>query len=408
MKRVGGGHAFVARQAIVDRRQRLVAYELLFRSPSGEGFGAGDDALAASRSVVASTLLDMGTRWLLGDKLAFVNMGAATLLSALPEVLPRDRVVIEILETVEATPQVIERVRALRAAGFRFALDDYDDRPGLRPLLPFADYVKVDVLALAPAALAAVVARVRGHPVKLLAEKVETRSQYDACAASRFELFQGFYFARPETFATRVLTPSQATILDLLRRVAAGAEACEIEAVLKRDVALTVKLMHYVGSAGFGRVRTSSLRQVITFLGRRPLVRWLAVLLSTAGTGAAALPLARTALARGRLCELLGSRVLDPVERDDLFVAGVFSLLDVMLGVQMEDVLARLALPAPVAAALAARDGPYGPVLALVEALESDDLDAIVRSADALGVAAADVSTDHLQALAWVEALGID
>ncbi|HEX4885067.1 MAG TPA: EAL domain-containing protein [Casimicrobiaceae bacterium] len=401
--------AFVARQAIVDRRQRLVAYELLFRSPSGAGFGAGDDAIAASRSVVANALLDMGTRWLLGDKLAFVNMGESTLMSALPGILPADKVVIEILETVEATREVIERVRTLREAGYRFALDDYDDRPALRALLPLAAYVKVDVLALGEARAAQVVASVRRHPAKLVAEKVETRAQYDACLASQFDLFQGFYFARPETFATRVLTPSQATILALLRRVAAGAEAPEIEQVLKRDVALTVKLMHYVSSAGFGRAHEArSLRHVIAFLGQRPLVRWLAVLLATSGAGPGALPLARTALARGRLCELLGSRVLGHAEHDDLFVAGVFSLLDAMLGVPMDEVLERLALPAAVADALAGRGGPYGPVLSLVEALESQDMVAIVRLAGALGLPAQDVSADHLQALAWVEQLGLD
>lgn len=400
--------AFVARQAIVDRRHRLVAYELLFRTADGAGLDATTDGVGASLAVVSSALLDMGTKWLLGEKLAFVNMGAATLLSELPAILPKDRVVIEILEEVEATPQVLERVRELRDAGYRFALDDYDDRPQVRPLLPLCAYVKLDVLALSPARLAQVAQSLRAYPVKLLAEKVETRAQFDACAGA-FDLFQGYYFARPETFATRVLSPAQATLLHLMERVGAGAEVTEVEALFRRDVALTVKLMHYVNAAGFGLGQAArSLRHVLAILGQRPLYRWLTVLLATSGQGETTLPLARTAITRGRLAELLGARLLGRAQRDDLFVTGVFTLLDAMLGVPMDDVVARLALPPPVASALLGRAAPFGPILDLVEALETQDIAAIGARAVALGLDPADVSRDHLEALAWVEQLGLD
>jgi EAL and modified HD-GYP domain-containing signal transduction protein len=403
------GQAFLARQPIVDRAQRLVAYELLFRTAEGRGFAPGDDAAAASVGVVAHALLDMGTKWLLGDKLAFVNMGAATLMSGLPSILPTERVVIEILESVEADEALVRCVRGLREAGYRFALDDYDHRPALRPLLPLASFVKLDVLALGERRAAEIASLVRGHGATLVAEKVETRAQFDACLQQRFELFQGFYFARPEMLATRVLSPSQATLLQLLERVSAGADAAQIEALLRRDVAVTVKLMQFANSAALGLPREPrSLRHVVAFLGQRPLLRWLAVLLAASGGSAATPPLARTAVARGRLCELLGTRALGGGHADDLFITGVFSLLDAMLGVPMRDVLARLALPGPVIEALATRAGPFGPVLALVEALESQDVHAIAERATALRITAEDVTADHLQALAWVEQLGLD
>ncbi|MCL4761391.1 MAG: EAL domain-containing protein [Burkholderiales bacterium] len=400
--------AFVARQAIVDRRHRLVAYELLFRTADGGGLAAGADGVGASLAVVSNALLDMGTTWLLGDRLAFVNMGAAALLSELPAILPKDRIVVEILEDVDATPEVLARVQDLRAQGCRFALDDYDHRPAVRALLPLCDYVKLDVLALDAARLRDVARSLRAHPLRLVAEKVETRAHFDACAGD-FDLFQGYYFARPETFATRVLEPAQAALLQLMERVGRGAEVDEVEALFRRDVALTVKPMHYVNAAGFGLARPArSLRHVLALLGQRPLYRWLTVLLATSGRGDATLPLARTAITRGRVAELLGARLVARDQRDELFVAGVFTLLDAMLGVPMADVLARLPLPAAVADALLRRAPPYGPILDLVEALESQEVATIGRRAAALGLDPADVSRDHLEALAWVERLGLD
>jgi EAL and modified HD-GYP domain-containing signal transduction protein len=189
--------SFVARQAIVDRDLRRVAYELLFRTPHGLA-PSPDDEDAASLAAVTDALVDARRRWRLGRALAFVNVGTATLLGDLPAALPRERVVIELLEHVVATPEVIARVQALRGEGFRFALDDYDHGEGTRALLPHVAYVKLDVLALPAARVAAIVDEVRRQGLALLAEKIETRAQFEACLAQRFDLFQGYYFSRPE------------------------------------------------------------------------------------------------------------------------------------------------------------------------------------------------------------------
>lgn len=186
----------IARQAIVDRERRVVAYELLFRGSPGPHRGA--EGRAASASVAAGALPALTTGPGLDDKLAFVNMGATALMSDVPAMLPPDRVVIEILEHVDVTPALVSRVGALRAAGFRFALDDYDGGAATRPLLPLVSYVKLDVLALPASRLAAVAEAVLRHPVQLVAEKVETRASYDACLGLPFDLFQGYYLGRPE------------------------------------------------------------------------------------------------------------------------------------------------------------------------------------------------------------------
>lgn len=400
---------FLARQPIVDGKHNLIGYELLFRASAQAKAAQVDDSYRAGLNVMASTLFDMGTEWLLKGKLAFINMDHPTLMSEFVSLLPPQKIVIEIMASVEPTDELLLRVEELKAAGFRFALDRYQPNTRLDRLLPHASYIKLDVAELGERQTAEVLRGLYALPARLIAEKVESSEVFDWCQGLGFHYFQGYYFAHPEHLMARVLNPGHATLLRLLEMVRRDADLKEIEAALKTDVALTFKLLRYINSAGFGlSCEVQSIRHAVSILGMKPLYRWLTLLLATAGTHPASPAQARTAITRGRLCELLGSHYMSKSEQDNLFITGVFSLLDAMLDTPMEDIMDRLIIQEDIAEALLNRSGIYGPVLALAEACESQDLTRTEELTAALMLSSEQVTKDHLQALAWVEQIGLD
>ncbi len=402
-------NAYIARQPIVDAKHQLFGYELLFRHSANAQSARIDNDVDAGISVISNTLMNMGTEWLLKGKMAFVNMETSMLMSSFSTLLPPEKVIIEVLETVQVTPEVLERLAELKQAGYRFALDDYNYLPETESLLALASYVKLDVLAHPPAELANLVRLIRKYPVELIAEKVETPEQFRHCQSLGFDLFQGYYFAHPENLAAKIINPVYGTVVQLLEKVRQEADAKELETLFKKDVALTFKLLRYINSAGFGlSCEVQSIRHAVSILGMQPLYRWLTLLLVTAG-GAPTMPtLARTAITRGRLCELIGKGCLPKGDQDNLFIVGVFSLLPAFLEMPMDQVLERIVIPEKLVDALADRSGIYGPFLALTEAVESGDTAQLERLTSSLMLTPEQVSQAHLQALAWVEQLGLD
>jgi EAL and modified HD-GYP domain-containing signal transduction protein len=401
-------HAFIGRQPIVDLQQKIIAYELLFRHSADASAALISDDLSAGTKVLVNTFSNMDANWLLGDKLAFINIATPMLESDFLELLPPKRVVLELIETVEATPERVARIQNLRRMGFRFALDDFDHRPINADLLPLADFIKVDIRELGPERTATLVHSLRGHSAKLIAEKVETRTEFRLCKELGFDYFQGYYFAHPETLSAKVINPAHATVLSLLNKVRDNADVKEIENGFKADVALSFKLLRYINSVGFGlSCEIQSIRHALAILGYQQLYRWLTLLLATAGNGSTPPALMKTAITRGRLTELLGQDYLEKSDRDNLFIVGIFSLLDAMLEMPMADILEKLYLPDTICDALLTRQGIYGPFLALSEACENSDPGRIEELAETMAMTPDSVNKAHLEALAWVEQLGI-
>jgi EAL and modified HD-GYP domain-containing signal transduction protein len=400
-------HAFIARQPIVDRDQKIVAYELLFRHDADATSADVTDDLAAGTKVMINALGNMGTQWLLGDKLAFINIAAPMLESDFLELLPPEKVVLELIETMHPTPELLQRIRELRGQGFRFALDDFEHTPDNATLLEIADYVKLDIQALGAAKTAEMVKLLAQHPAKLIAEKVETQSEFKACKAQDFQFFQGFHFARPETMSAKVINPGHASVLAVLNQVRNNADIKELESAFKRDVALSFKLLRYINSVGFGlSCEIQSIKHAVSILGYQQLYRWLTLLLVTAGQETTSPALMKTAVTRGRLTELLGHGYLNKGDQDNLFIVGVFSMLDVMLEMPMDTIMEKLLLPEQISDALLTRSGMYGPFLDLAEACEGSDYERIESLAFNLQLEPDKVNKSHIDALAWVETLG--
>ncbi|MBT9614164.1 MAG: EAL domain-containing protein [Burkholderiales bacterium] len=407
----GGGSSdqvFIGRQPIVDAQQKIIGYELLFRSNAEDNTAQIEDDFSAGAQVLINTLSNMGTEWLMGDKLAFLNVTEAMLTSEFMELLPAKRIVLEIKGAISPTPALLERLQGLKALGFQFALHSDQITNDNEPLIKLASYVKVDLLMAPLERLGDIAAKLKQFSLKIIAEKVETLAAFKRCKECKFDFFQGYYFAHPEILTAKVINPAQAMVLDILNKVRNNADIAEIERGFKRDVALSFKLLRYINSVGFGlSCEIQSIRHALSILGYQQLYRWLTLLIVTSNEGATPPALMKTAITRGRLTELLGQDMVDRSERDNLFIVGIFSLLDAMLEMPMDQVLEKLTLPENISDALLNRDGVYGPFLALAIACESADMALIHELATSLTLEPAKVNEAHLNALAWVEELGV-
>ncbi|CAN5448071.1 EAL domain-containing protein [soil metagenome] len=365
---------FLARQPILNREQGLLGYELLFRRA---GFGPAEvtDNRAATASVIAHAS-ELGLENVIGTALGFVNVDSVVLMSDFVSFLPADKVVLEILETVEVTDAVVARVIELTKAGYTFALDDVvADSPGLQVLLPHVSIIKIDIMGMAPEELSRLSQQFAANGKKLLAEKVENLAEFTLCLDLGFSYFQGYYFAKPVIMTGRKLSPSQLAILRLMSQIASDAETAEIEATIKQEAALSFNLLRMVNTAGVGAThRVDSLNQALIVLGRRQLQRWLQILLyAEPGKASLALaPLLSMATTRGKLLELIAQKS-QPGNRsmaDTAFTVGIMSLMDTLFSLPMDKILEQISVGEEVSDALLFRTGYYGDVLKLVEYLE--------------------------------------
>jgi EAL and modified HD-GYP domain-containing signal transduction protein len=401
-------HVFIGRQAILNAGQEIIGYELLFRESAHATFAELNSDLEAGTQVLVNTLSHMGTQLLLGGKTPFINVSNAMLDSDFLELLPAEQVVFEIVETTQADEKTVKRVKHLRGKGYRFALDNFSPNPNSMAFLPYVELVKLECDGSEPQKVRQLLREFAGRKIKLLAGKVESKEQFLNCRELGFHYFQGYFFARPETLSAKVINPAYVHLIDVLNKLQSNAELRDIEAGLKRDVALSFKLLSYINSAGSGlSCEIQSLRHAVTVLGYKQLYRWLTLLLVTAARKANTPALIKTAITRGRMAELLGRGYFQEEERSQLFIVGVFSLLDVMLNMPLEKIFGSLHLPEPIKEALLSRAGTYGPVLRLVEACESPDPEKIEACALELAMAPETANRAQLEAIAWVEQLGV-
>lgn len=400
--------AFLGRQPVLNRNQQLIGYELLFRQNESATEIGSHAELDADTEVLVNTLNHMGTGWLVGNKLAFINVGESMISSDFLELLPPRRVVLELAPNLNPSNELLSRIRHLRSLGFGLALDGFSfDSPSCA-FLDLASYVKLDVQAMESAAFQALAVRLRSYPVIRIAERVETYEQFHLSRDLGLDGYQGYYFARPETLSAKVIHPAFTNTLKLLNLLRQDAPLRDVEAVLKLDVAMTFKLLRYVNSAAAGLNTTiSSFSHALTVLGYKRLYRWLTLLLVTSSESGLMSPaLQKTAVTRARLMELLAQIVADGEAADSYFITGMFSLLDAIFDMPMEMALAHLNLPDDVCAALVSKDGRLGSVLQLVLAIEQEQAD-ISTLAFKVGVSAEQLNLIQTEALAWVEELGL-
>ena len=393
---------FVVREPLIDAKGLVSGYELsLQRDGAAVDLKQTKDS-AFLTSIVGEQFRQVGEQ-LFGDGLIFLAVCPHSLEEADIADLNPQRIVFRIAPEDVDSERKLSLLKTLRTRGFGLSLSDtaliLDTR-----LPSLLSHMELDFYS--PTFNKQIMAcnGIKSPSTKLIARGIESWQDYDVCAGLGISALVGnlHLTPRPESQA-KGLNPVQTVILQLMHLVRQDAEIRDLENVLKRDPAIAYKLLTYINSAGFGLgVEIQSLRHAVTMLGFSPLYRWLSLLLATASTSGYSLALMQAAIIRGRFAELLGQDFLPKSESENLFVAGMFSLLDCLLGIPMEEVLQNIQLSDPVSEALLTRGGIYGPFLALAEAGEIQNGD-VGELANALFIDAAKVNRAHILALSWAQ-----
>lgn len=397
---------FVARQPVFQTDESIWGYELLFRTGEANVAEIFDDSQATS-AVIADGL-SMALEGLPETARVLINFPEQMLLDGVGFALPSDRCVVEVLEHVRPTADVLDAVRRLKDAGYTIAVDDYFGQPELRPFLELADILKIDILALGadPERIQAAVDGIGGHGCRLLAEKVEDNATFCQLGGMGFSLFQGFFFSRPEVLAGRKLSTSELTRLQLLSELSGpDFEPKRLGEILQSDPNLSYRLFRYINSAGFGlRQKVTSLKRAIDMMGMLQARQWLsAVLLADMNPAPRSGELALMAVQRARflegLCAETGQKICRP---EPLFISGLFSLLDAMLGMRMGDILATLPLDKSIVKGLTG-EGEIHDLLSLAHSYERGHWADTSRRISRLGLATSQVDRLYAQSRHWAQ-----
>lgn len=379
------------RQPVLDRRRQFVGYELGCSSPR--------ELLPALRQTS-----DAGE-----GPVCFVPIEADSLGEPALRRLDTRRTVLMLDGRWPDDPGTVDGITDLRRTGFRFGIGDAAPHTGQLTHLPRAHFARFDAERTPPGHAERFRARIRLPGLRLVASKLQQRQQFEASLRDGFDCFAGHHFAKPERFGEKPLAPVYGIVLKAMNLAREEAPLQRIDATLRADAALGFRLLRYINAAGNARSRQiRTLHEAMQMLGYRPLARWLGLTLVTARVDAGAgTALARTAATRGRLMELLGTERLNKVDGDALFLTGLFSLMHAMLDLPMPQVVERLGLDGPVAAALVSGEGPLGPWLRLAQACEADTPTALSAACEAVDLPLASVGPAHLEALRWVDTLGL-
>ncbi|HUM04037.1 MAG TPA: HDOD domain-containing protein [Terriglobales bacterium] len=394
----GGSQRFVARQPILDRSQKVLGYELLFRNGFEEYF-RGETENAARSTLDTSLVIGLDT--LCDGRRAFVNCTSAVLLKDLVTLLPPNQTVVEVLETVEPDERIIAAIRRLKENGYAIALDDFGVDDPRAQLAELADVIKVDIRATTAADRSALMSRYRGA-CEMLAEKVESQEEFRECFDLGFSQFQGFFFRRPEIVAVKQIPANRVTFLRLLEMVSRPTlDLDDLEKVFKHDATICYRLLRHLNSPAFGfRNEIRSVRHALAILGERELRRWVRLLVTLTASSEKSPELVISALIRARFCELMSQRLQ---RKGDLFLLGLLSLMDAILEVSMATILEQVPVDHETKAVLSSQPSSLRPLYQLLLAQESGEWDECSALARQLGLPEEQASATWWQAVEWAQ-----
>jgi len=396
---------YAARQPILDKSKNLYAYELLFRDSINNVFPEVDGDEATSKMIEASKF-NLGISEFTHNKPAFINFTLDTLEKGLPEMLTNEELVVEILETVKPGKKLLSHCQALHKKGYIIALDDYIHQPVWAHFYPYVQIIKVDWQDSSKEQILEIKKAIASHPhIKLLAEKVETYEEYNDAVELGFELFQGFFFSKPEMVKTKALSPSQMAMAELLYETSkADLDLAAITGVFERDVSLSYKLLRYANSPIFRRRNEiSTIKQALVTLGSAELKRFLGLMFAANANPDKPSELINSAMARAKFCEIVASEVNAPVDTSIAFLTGLLSLIDAILDESIESIMEKLPLAQEIKDTLLTKKGVMAALIKLLELIEHAEWDKTNLVTDKLGLDRGKVIESYNQALAWAD-----
>lgn len=400
----------VGRQPIFARDESVFGYEFLFRKTGTDERAEFYDPVAATSRVLVNIFQNFGLKSLTSDRKAFINIDESIILQDVLDVLPKENLVLEIVETTNVTPEVIERVANYHMNGYIFALDDFilsaEYFAMFMPLFAYTEYLKVDMKENCLTKMERAQKIFQKRHMKLLAEKVETREDFQFARDHGFELFQGFFFEKPAVIQKKNIEPSKACILRILSKLSKNAEVSDIESEFRLQPELTLKLLKLINTCSFClRHEVHSIRHALTLIGRESMRKWLTIMLYAGHKGdPIRSTLLETAMLKAHVMEILAGRIKNKEYKNmaDAFFTGLLSHLDVILGVSKEELLDMICVSEKIRNALLYKENELGMMLALLEAADDAQSDFNLDILQKLQITEQDLSEAKLEGLNWL------
>lgn len=394
---------FVARQPIFNVHKKIYAYELLFRTGMANVF-PDLDGETATTSLLSSSFFTVGIEQISGGNRAFINFTEDLLLKETPTMFPAGNIMVEILEDVTPTEEVIDACKGLISKGYDLALDDFVFSEEWRPLVAMAKVIKIDFRLIGMEEIQQIVETVAPYGCELLAEKIETYDEFQKAKDMGFIYFQGYFFAKPEVLKNKDIPSSQLTLMQLITEVnRTEFDMDKLERLINQDVSVSFKLLKYLNSAFFYRVQPiSSIRQAIAFLGERGIRQFVSLVVTSKLAESKPPELIRTSIIRARMLELMSQEIGLPGS-SDYFMLGLFSLIDAMLDNSMEYLMDQLPLTDAVKDALCKQTGSMYPYLHAVEMYETGRWDKFDQILSKVSIDASKFPGFYMDAVGWAD-----
>ncbi len=399
-------YSYIARQPIINIKQQVVAYELLFRDGKSNSFPNIDPNQATS-NILTNNHLTLGVEQITGDLPAYINFHAETLIKRFPSFLDPKNIVIEILEDIDICDELIDSVKSLKNKGYTLALDDHDFDPKWDVLFPYIDTIKVDILAFSMLEISKFVNRLKGIKVTLLAEKVETLAQFEKLKVLGFTLFQGYFFARPEMLKQRKISTAKKNILELISYSSqVNLDLDAISQSFSTDPGLTYKLLRFINSPTYGNSQEiTSLKHALIYIGELELKKFIALLALADLSENKCDEIMRLSLIRAKFCEAISKQKNDEENPPKAFLTGILSLIDGVLDHDLEFVLNVLPIHEEIKAALRSENNYLNKYLVLAKLLEQGRWKESEQLGRALSLSNDFYLKAHQEAITWTDAM---
>ncbi|CDT46075.1 EAL and HDOD domain-containing protein [Vibrio coralliirubri] len=394
---------YVARQPILNRKKNTLGYELLFRDGERNAYPAHIESNRATYRLIVENFLSVGLNPSIPSSRCFINFPYQSLIRRLPLSLPKDKVVVEILETCQPTDELLEAVKELYQAGYMIALDDFTSTPEWERFLKYTHIVKLDIMQMGLDEACDLVKEHQGKKFSFLAERVETEEEFQQAKDAGFKFFQGYFFSKPEIIKTKYISPEQVIAMELFQEVCKpDVDFQRVESIVAKDVALSYKLLRFVNTMSPRlEVTISSFRQALVYLGQEKLKMFVSLAVASYVSDKKPKELYGLSLQRAQFCQRMSRYQAFEGHTEQAFMIGLFSLLDALLDLSLENLVEQLPLCKSIKVALLRREGPYGTLLALEESFEHADWQQIDEHCADLGLSVDQVKTELTEARRW-------
>ncbi|WP_114765323.1 EAL and HDOD domain-containing protein [Vibrio rhodolitus] len=397
-------YSYFARQPIMDVDKQTIGYELLFRDSPQNSFPDIDADLATIRLLsdhILTTKQDT-----LGDLIGFINFPYQSLIDDIPSLFPPSKMVIEILEDCPPTTELLNVVKDLKQRGYTLALDDFVPSSDWQAFLPYIDIIKFDIRSVPIEQARSFILRMSGSKMQFLAEKVETMQEFELAKQAGFDLFQGYFFSKPEIIQKKALDPSMLTVIQLLTEVSKPElNFQQLEKLISRDVTLSYKLLTYVNSSPSVNSKILSFHQALVYLGEDRLRKFVSLVALAANDDSKPDYLYTLSIQRAKFCQLLAGKISAQVSSSHAFLTGMFSLLDCLLDRPLEQLVKEMPIDQVIQLALLEKRGALGGLLVLAKALERAQWAHVEKVGNKLKLSQDDIFAAYDQAMVWTAEL---